>query len=101
MAASSEQSFEPPRKWRLDTMSSPDEGIATTVVIETAPGWIYVKIAEPKPEPDRIERLLGLTVQQWFNAHPEFVIDKKLAVTEHGILQGFKVWYHLEDASLC
>jgi hypothetical protein len=30
-------------------MPSPDERSATTVVIEMEPGWIYVKIAEPKP----------------------------------------------------
>ena len=78
-------------------MSSPDERNATTVVIEMAPGWIYVKIVEPKPEPDRIELLLGLTIEQWFNAHPQFVIDKTQAVTEHGILQGINVWYHVDD----
>jgi hypothetical protein len=32
-------------------MSSPENGPATTVVIEMGPGWIYVTIAEPKPEP--------------------------------------------------
>jgi hypothetical protein len=78
-------------------MPSPDEGIANTVVIEMAPGWIYVKIVEPKPEPDRIELLLRLTIKQWFNAHPQFVIDKKLALTEHGILHGINVWYHVGD----
>ena len=50
-------------------MPSPEERNATTVVMEMEPGWIYVKIAEPKPEPDRIEMLLRLTIQQWFNAH--------------------------------
>jgi hypothetical protein len=76
-------------------MSSPENGPATTVVIEMGPGWIYVKIAEPKPEPARIELLLGLTIDQWFNAHPQFVIDKKQAHIEHGALQGINVWYNV------
>ena len=67
------------------------------MVIEMAPGWIYVKIAEPKPEPARIELLLGLTIEQWFNAHPQFVIDKTESLTEHGTLQGINVWYHVDD----
>jgi hypothetical protein len=78
-------------------MPAPDEGIATTVVIEMEPGWIVVKIVEPKPEPDRIELLLGLTIEQWFNAHPQFVIDKTQSLAEHGTLQGINVWYHVGD----
>jgi hypothetical protein len=78
-------------------MPSPDERSATTVVMEMEPGWIYVKIAEPKPEPDRIEVLLRLTIEQWFNAHPQFVIDKAEAVTDHGVMQGIHVWYHVND----
>jgi hypothetical protein len=78
-------------------MPAPDEKNATVVVIEKAPGWIYVKIADPRPEPERIELLLGLTIQHWFNAHPQFVIDKKLDLTENGALEGINVWYHAED----
>jgi hypothetical protein len=78
-------------------MPSPDERSATTVVIEMEPGRIYVKIAEPKPEPNRIELLLRLTIEQWFNAHPQFVIDKAEAVTDHGVMQGIHVWYHVND----
>jgi hypothetical protein len=78
-------------------MPSPDEKNANTVVIDMARGWIYVKIVEPKPEPDRIERLLGLTIEQWFNAHPQFVIDKTVGLTEHGTLHGINVWYHVDD----
>jgi len=75
-------------------MSSPDEGTATTLVIEMKPGWIYVKIAEPKPDPERIELLLRLTIDHWFSTRPQFVMDKTQAVTEHGILQGINIWYH-------
>ncbi len=78
-------------------MPSPEERSATTVVMEMEPGWIYVKIAEPKPGPDRIETLLRLTIEQWFNAHPQFVIDKAEAVTDHGVMQGIHVWYHVND----
>jgi len=78
-------------------MPAPDEGSATTVVIEMKPGWIYVKIAEPKPEPDRIELLLRLTIDQWFNAYPRYVIDKTQSVTDQGTLQGVHVWYHVND----
>ena len=78
-------------------MPLPEESSATTVVIEMEPGWIYVKIAEPKPEPDRIELLLRLTAEQWFNAHPQFVIDKAQAITDHGVMQEIHVWYHFND----
>ncbi len=75
-------------------MSSSDERGATTLLFEMKPGWIYVKIAEPKPEPDRIKLLLRLTIDHWFSTHPHFVIDKTQAVTEQGILQGINIWYH-------
>ncbi len=78
-------------------MPAPDERNATTVVIEMKPGWIYVKVAEPRPEPERIERLLGLTIDHWFHAHPQFMIDKTQAVTQHGRLEGINVWYHASE----
>ena len=78
-------------------MPSPEDRNSTTVVIELEPGWIYVKIAEPKPELDLIERLLRRTIDHWFNAHPQFVIDKAQAITDHGIMQGIHVWYHVND----
>jgi len=78
-------------------MPSPDESIANTVAIEMSPGWVYVKIVEPKPEPDRVELLLRLTIDQWFSTRPHYVIDKTQAVTEHGALQGVNVWYHVND----
>ena len=40
----------------------------TTVVIEMEPGWVYVKIAEPKPDPSRIEFFLRRTIDDWFDA---------------------------------
>lgn len=78
-------------------MSAPDDGHATALVIVLKPGCIYVKIAEPRPEPDRIQLLLRLTIDQWFRSHPNFAIDKTQAVIEHGDLLGIHVWYH-EDA---
>jgi nitrogen regulatory protein PII len=81
-------------------MPSPEERSATTVVMEMEPGRIYVKIVEPKPEPNRIEMLLRLTIEQWSNAHPQLVIDKAEAVTDHGVMQGIHVWYHVNDRQL-
>ena len=78
-------------------MSSPGERSVTTVLLEMKPGWIYVKIVEPKPEPDRIELLLRLTIDHWFNTHQDCVIDKTQAVTENGALQGINVWYHISE----
>ncbi len=66
-------------------MSSPDERSATTVVIEMKPGWIYVKMAEPKAEPDTIERLLRLTACHWFSTRPQFVTERTQTVIEQGI----------------
>ena len=57
-------------------MPSNPSGEVTTVVIEMEPGWVYVKIADPKPEPDRIEFFLRRTIDDWFDTHPKFVIDK-------------------------
>ncbi len=33
-------------------MPSPGESTAHIVVIELSPGWVYVKIVEPRPEPE-------------------------------------------------
>jgi hypothetical protein len=44
-------------------MPSPEDRNSTTVVIELEPGWIYVKIAEPKPKLDLIERLFRFGIQ--------------------------------------
>ena len=81
-------------------MPSPEDSNSTTVVIEIEPGWIYVKIAEPRPEPNLIERLLRRTIEYWFNAHPQFVIDKAQSITDHGVMQGVHVWYHVKDRQL-
>ncbi len=78
-------------------MPSPGESTAHIVVIELSPGWVYVKIVEPRPEPDRVELLLRLTIDQWFSTRPHYVVDETQAVTEHGELQGVNVWYHVND----
>lgn len=78
-------------------MPSPEDRNATTVVMEMEPGWIYVKIAEPEAEPKRTELLLRLTIDHWFSAHPQLVIDKAQAITDHGVMQGIHVWYHVDD----
>ena len=65
-----------------------------TVVIEMEPGWVYVKIADPKPEPDRIGFFLRRTIDDWFDSHPNVVIDKAEAITDHGEMLGIHVWFH-------
>lgn len=78
-------------------MPFPDESPATTMVIELEPGRIYVKIGDPVPEPDRVELLLRLTIDQWFTTHPQCVMDKTQPVAEDGALRGVHVWYHVDD----
>jgi hypothetical protein len=73
-------------------MPSPYDRSVTLVEIELERGWIYVKLAEPKPEPDRGDLLLRLTIDHWFSAHPHFVMNKTQAVIEGGIVQGINVW---------
>ena len=75
-------------------MTSNPSGNVTTVVIQMEVGWIFVKISGPKPEPDRIEFFLRRTIEDWFNDHPIYVIDKTEAITNHGEIQGIHVWYH-------
>jgi hypothetical protein len=79
------------------TMTSNSSGDVTTVVIEMEPGWVYVKIAGPKPESDRIEFFLRRTIDDWFDDHPRFVIDKAEAITNHGEMLGIHVWFHEGD----
>ena len=78
-------------------MSTPDETMGTILVIEMKPGWIYVKIGEPKLEPDQIDFLLGQAIKRWFGTHPTYVIDKTQPVTESGRVQGINVWYHAHE----
>jgi len=73
--------------------SQPSDNV-TTVVTEMEPGWIYVKVADPKPPLDRIEFFLRRTVNDWFDARPAFVIDRAEAITDHGEMLGLHVWYH-------
>ena len=76
-------------------MPSPSESDVTTVVIEMEPGWVYVKIIDPKPAPDRIEFFLRRAIEDWLQAHPQFVIDRSEALSDHGVLQGIHVRYHV------
>lgn len=50
------------------TMTPNARSEVTTVVIEMELGWVYVKIADPKPDPDRIEFFLRRTINDWFDA---------------------------------
>jgi hypothetical protein len=75
-------------------MSTELNANVTTVVIEMEPGLVFVKIAEPKPAQDRIEFLLRRTIDHWFDARPNFIIDWAEAITNHGEMLGIHVWYH-------
>jgi hypothetical protein len=74
-------------------MTPRDDQGATVVVIELGPGHIYVKLVEPKPEPQRVEVLLRKTLIAWFDARPQFVIDRTQRVVEDGKTLGIQVWY--------
>lgn len=75
-------------------MSNPRGGEIRTVVIQTEPGRILVKVADPKPEPDQIEFFLRRTIEDWFADHPKFVIDKSETVMIDGETPAMNVWYH-------
>jgi len=70
---------------------------ATTVIIQVEPGWVIVKIAEPKPDPDRIAFLLRRTIDHWFDARPSFIIDRTEPITCDGEMLGVNVWYHVSS----
>ena len=76
-------------------MPAPQENKVTIVVIEMEPGRVYVKIIDPKPSSDQIEFYLRQTIDDWFNTHPQFVIDRTQAIADHGEMQGIQVWYHV------
>jgi hypothetical protein len=78
-------------------MSANPTDNVTTVVIEMEPGWVYVKIADPKPALNRIEFFLRRTIDEWFDARPAFVIDRAEAITNHGEMLGIHVWYHVAE----
>jgi hypothetical protein len=78
-------------------MPSPPENKVTTVVIEMEPGSVFVKIIDPKPAPGQIEFYLRRTIDDWFSAHPQFVIDRTQALIDQGEMQGIHVWYHVND----
>lgn len=76
-------------------MPSPSESDVITVVIQMEPGWVYVKIIDPKPAPDRIEFFPRRAIEDWLHAHPHFLIDRSEAFSDHGVLQGIHVRYHV------
>jgi hypothetical protein len=78
-------------------MPSLPQNNVTIVVIEMEPGWVYVKMIDPKPAPEQIEIFLRRAIDDWFNARPESVIDRSQTVIDHGTMQGVHVWYHVSD----
>jgi hypothetical protein len=73
-------------------------GNVTTVAIEMEAGWMFFKVADPKPEPSRIEFFLRRAIEDWFAERPTFVIKKATAITNQGEMLGIHVWYDLADA---
>jgi hypothetical protein len=80
-------------------MSSNPSGDVTTVAIEMEPGWVYFKMADPKPSPDRISFFLDRTVEDWFAKRPTFIIDRATGITEQGEIVGIHVWYRQRSDS--
>jgi hypothetical protein len=70
---------------------------ATVIVIEMGQGHVYVKIVEPRPEPQRTDLLLRRTIEAWFKSRPQLVIDRTESVAEAGEIVGFHVWYHAAE----
>jgi len=70
-----------------------DPGNVTTVAIEMEPGWMFFKVADPQPEPSRIEFLLRKTIEVWFAERPTLTIRKTTAITSQGEILGVHVWY--------
>lgn len=69
----------------------------TTVVMEMEPGQVFIKVAEPKPAPERTEVLLRKTIDAWFNERPNLVIDRTEAISKQGEMLGIHVWYHAAE----
>lgn len=74
-------------------MSLPDDGNVTIAVIQMEPGWIYVKVAGPRPEPQGAELLLRKTIEDWFEHRPHLSVSSMEAVTDNGEIQGINVWF--------
>jgi hypothetical protein len=72
-------------------MSSNSDGDVTTVAIELEPGWVYFKIADPKPDPRRVEFFLHRTIEEWLIAHPQLGIAKARSFVHEGVMVGIHV----------
>ena len=77
-----------------------DSENVTTVTIEMVAGWVFFKVADPKPEPSRSEFLLRMTIDGWVTVPPTFAIKKAMAKTDHGGLLGIDVWYDVTENRL-
>jgi hypothetical protein len=75
-----------------------EPGNITAVAIEMGPGWMFFKVADPKP-PSRIEFFLRRAIEDWLAEHPTFAISKAMAITDHGETLGIHVWYDRTDAA--
>ena len=71
--------------------------IVNTVVIAMKPGWIFVRIADPRPAPDQILHWLRRTFIDWFRAHPAAIFDGEEIVLNDGEPHGINVWFHLDE----
>ena len=78
------------RKWIVND-------VAPSTLPTEWPGWVYVKIADFTSEPDRMEFFPRRTIDDWFDDHPKFVIDKAEAITNHGEMLGIHVRFHEAD----
>jgi len=76
----------------------PEPGNVTTVAIELETGWMFFKVADPKPEPSRMEFLLRTTIEVWFAERPTLTIRKATAITSQSEILGVHVWYDQADS---
>lgn len=74
-----------------------DSGSVTTVAIEMEPGWMFFKVADPKPKPNRIEFFLRRAIEVWFAERSTLVIKRATAITNQGEMLGIHVWYDQAD----
>jgi hypothetical protein len=74
-------------------MSSNPNDDVTTVAIELEPGSVYFKIADPKPDPSRIEFFLRRAIEEWLIAHPQLGIAKVRSFVHEGVMAGIHVWF--------
>ncbi len=74
-------------------MPSSEKPPATVVMTGLEPGLVYFQIVEPNLPHDRVELLLIKSIDTWFQANPQYVLDRTQDRFQAGRLRGIHVWY--------